>query len=216
VLRVARERKRCPACPQDGERRDAKCLGDATELVGLDPPFARLDVGHCAWVDAYGLSELLGLHANSLTKSTDARAHRGIRHGHTSRVRPKLRFPQQHACDKHKITVYRSCDFRKRPLHHGDAMTDQTDTQAQDDRSEKARDRTVTVTVNDQPVVLEDRHQTGAEIKASAIAAGVPIQYDFVLSEVRPNGKQRIIADDEPVNVKDGDALWAIPGDDNS
>ena len=95
-------------------------------------------------------------------------------------------------------------------------MTEETEAQARDDRSEQARDRTVTVTVNDQPVVLEDRHQTGAEIKASAIAAGVPIQHDFVLSEVRPNGKQRIIVDDERVNVKDGDAFWAIPGDDNS
>jgi hypothetical protein len=70
--------------------------------------------------------------------------------------------------------------------------------------------------VNDHPVVLEDRRQTGAEIKAAAIQAGVPIQADFVLSEVRPHGKQRIIADDERVNVKDGDAFWAIPGDDNS
>jgi hypothetical protein len=97
-------------------------------------------------------------------------------------------------------------------------MTEETETQAhaRDDGSEKARDRTITVTVNDQPVVLEHRHQIGAEIKASAIAAGVPIQHDFVLSEVRPNGKQRIIPDDERVNVKDGEAFWAIPGDDNS
>ena len=80
----------------------------------------------------------------------------------------------------------------------------------------RARDRTVTVTVNDLAVVLEDRRQSGAEIKAAAIAANVPMQHDFVLSEVRPNGKQRIIADDETVNVKDGDAFWAIPGDDNS
>jgi hypothetical protein len=92
------------------------------------------------------------------------------------------------------------------------ATTDREDEHDDD----KARDRTVTVTVNDQPVVLEDRRQTGAEIKAAAIAAGVPIQHDFVLSEVRPNGKQRIIGDDEPIKVKDGDALWAIPGDDNS
>ena len=95
-------------------------------------------------------------------------------------------------------------------------MTEQTNAPVRDDQSEKARDRIVTVTVNDQPVVLEDRHQTGAEIKASAIAAGIPIQHDFVLSEVRPDGKQRIIADDARVNVKDGDAFWAIPGDDNS
>lgn len=85
-----------------------------------------------------------------------------------------------------------------------------------DQENEKARDRTVTVTVNDRPVVLEDRRLTGAEIKAAAIAAGVPIQHDFVLSEVRPNGKQRTVADDEAIKVKDGDAFWAIPGDDNS
>lgn len=89
-------------------------------------------------------------------------------------------------------------------------------TDRNDGDDEKARDRTVTVTVNDQPVVLEDRRQTGAEIKAAAITAGVPIQHDFVLSEVRPSGKQRIIADDETIKVKDGDAFWAIPGDDNS
>lgn len=84
------------------------------------------------------------------------------------------------------------------------------------DADGKARDRTVSVTVNDQPVVLEDRQQSGAEIKAAAIAVGVPIQHDFVLSEMLPNGKQKIIADDKRVNVKDGDAFWAIPGDDNS
>lgn len=97
-------------------------------------------------------------------------------------------------------------------------MTEQTDTSSESDtpESDRARDRTVSVTVNDQAVVLEDRRQTGAEIKSAAIAAGVPIQHDFVLSEVRPNGKQRIIADDEHVKVKDGDAFWAIPGDDNS
>ncbi len=95
-------------------------------------------------------------------------------------------------------------------------MSEQTSTAAQDSRDGKARDRTVTVTVNDQPVILEDRRQTGAEIKAAAIAAGVPIQHDFVLSEVRPNGKQKIIADDEKVDVKGGDAFWVIPGDDNS
>lgn len=95
-------------------------------------------------------------------------------------------------------------------------MTDHAPTAASERREDKAHDRTVTVTVNDHPVVLEDRTLTGAEIKAAAIAAGVPIQHDFVLSEVRPNGKQQIIADDETIKVKDGDQFWAIPGDDNS
>ncbi len=84
------------------------------------------------------------------------------------------------------------------------------------DPGERARDRTVTVTVNDETVVLEDRKQSGAEIKAAAISAGVPIQHDFVLSEVLPNGKQRIVPDNKAIHVKNGDAFWAIPGDDNS
>lgn len=77
-------------------------------------------------------------------------------------------------------------------------------------------DQTVDVTVNDEPVTLDDRKQTGAEIKAASISAGVPIQHDFVLSKVLPNGKQRIIPDDKSIPVKDGDEFWAIPGDDNS
>lgn len=74
----------------------------------------------------------------------------------------------------------------------------------------------IDITVIDDPVVLTDKHQTGASIKAAAIAQGVPIEADFELSEVLPNGKQKPIADDKKVVVKDGDAFWAIPGDDNS
>ncbi len=72
------------------------------------------------------------------------------------------------------------------------------------------------ITVIDDPVVLTDKHQTGASIKAASIAQGVPIEADFELSEVLPNGKQKPIADDKKVTVQDGDAFWAIPGDDNS
>lgn len=73
-----------------------------------------------------------------------------------------------------------------------------------------------TIKVNDKPVVLTDHHQTGASIEAAAIAAGVPIQPDFELSEVLPNGKQKPIGQDKKVEVKAGDEFWAIPGDDNS
>jgi hypothetical protein len=74
----------------------------------------------------------------------------------------------------------------------------------------------VQVLVNGQKVVLEESEATGAEIKAAAIAAGVPIQPDFVLSEVLPSGKQKIVPDDKKIHLKDGDEFWAIPGDDNS
>lgn len=73
-----------------------------------------------------------------------------------------------------------------------------------------------TIKVNGLPVVLTDHHQTGASIEAAAIAAGVPIQPDFDLSEVLPNGKQKPIGQDKKVEVQDGDEFWAIPGDDNS
>lgn len=74
----------------------------------------------------------------------------------------------------------------------------------------------VTVLVNGQSVVLGDKHTTGAGLKTAAMQAGVPIQMDFVLSEVKPGGEQKIIADDAHLTLKDGDEFWAIPGDDNS
>lgn len=79
-----------------------------------------------------------------------------------------------------------------------------------------ARETRISVLVNGQKVVLHESEATGAEIKAAAIAAGVPIQPDFVLSEVLPSGKQKIVPDDRKVHLKDGDEFWAIPGDDNS
>jgi hypothetical protein len=74
----------------------------------------------------------------------------------------------------------------------------------------------IQVLVNDQKVVLDQAEATGAEIKAAAIAAGVPIEPDFVLSEVLPNGKQKVVPDDKKIHLNDGDEFWAIPGDDNS
>lgn len=79
-----------------------------------------------------------------------------------------------------------------------------------------ARPTTIAITVNDLSVSLTDKHQTGESIKEAAIAAGVPIEPDFELSEVLPNGKQKPISNDKQVEVKDGDQFWAIPGDDNS
>lgn len=79
-----------------------------------------------------------------------------------------------------------------------------------------ARDVQIHVLVNGQKVLLDQHEATGAEIKTAAIAAGVPIQPDFVLSEVLPSGKQKIVPDDKKIHVKDGDEFWAIPGDDNS
>lgn len=74
----------------------------------------------------------------------------------------------------------------------------------------------VRVLVNGRQVTLHLAEATGEQIKAAAIAAGVPIQPDFVLSEVLPSGKQKMVPDDKTIHLKDGDEFWAIPGDDNS
>jgi Multiubiquitin len=79
-----------------------------------------------------------------------------------------------------------------------------------------ARQHQVQVLVNGQKVILHQSEATGAEIKVAAIAAGVTIQPDFVLSEVLHSGKQKMVPNDKKIHVKDGDEFWAIPGDDNS
>lgn len=79
-----------------------------------------------------------------------------------------------------------------------------------------ARESRIQVLVNGQKVLLDESEATGAEIKAAAIAGGVPILPDFVLSEVLPSGKQKMVPDDKKIHLKDGDEFWAIPGDDNS
>jgi len=72
------------------------------------------------------------------------------------------------------------------------------------------------VEVNDMFVELDKRKQSGSSLKQAAIAAAVPIQADFVLSEVLANGEQQVIADDHEITVKYNDDFWAVPGDDNS
>ena len=96
-------------------------------------------------------------------------------------------------------------------------MNDETLTdEAEADGEAPKPPKTFDVTVNDDAVVLTGHDQTGASVKAAAVAAGVPIQPDFALSIVKPKGKQKPVGDDEQIEVKDGEAFWAIPGDDNS
>lgn len=74
----------------------------------------------------------------------------------------------------------------------------------------------VVVEVNNDKVKLNERRPTGAEIKAAAIAQGVPIQPTFQLILKKPGQSSRVIGDNEEVHVKDGDKFRAIPPDDNS
>lgn len=74
----------------------------------------------------------------------------------------------------------------------------------------------MTVTVNEQEVVLPSRTVNGAQIKAAAIAQGVAIQPNFVLQEELPNGTSRIVGDDDEVHWRAHLRFTAIAPDDNS
>jgi hypothetical protein len=75
---------------------------------------------------------------------------------------------------------------------------------------------TVVVTVNEQPVTLHGEKATGAQIKAAAIAQGVQIQQNFVLQEELPNGKSRVVGDNDEVHLREHLRFTAIAPDDNS
>ncbi|QJW85544.1 hypothetical protein HK414_26425 [Ramlibacter terrae] len=74
----------------------------------------------------------------------------------------------------------------------------------------------VTVEVNGNAVVLEEKVMTGPEIKQAAIAQQVQIQPDFVLQLQRPNGEYDPIGDHEEVKVHKGMDFTCIAPDDNS
>ncbi len=79
-----------------------------------------------------------------------------------------------------------------------------------------AQEHEVVITVNDKPVTVLGPRTTGLAIKQAAIAQGVPIQLDFVLSEELPNGRTRVVRDNDPVTVSKKSRFVAIPNDDNS
>ncbi|HLZ97566.1 MAG TPA: multiubiquitin domain-containing protein [Steroidobacteraceae bacterium] len=61
----------------------------------------------------------------------------------------------------------------------------------------------VAINVNERPVQVP-HETTGLGIKEAAIAQGVPIKLDFILSEERPNGQDKIIGDNDDVKVHHG------------
>lgn len=78
------------------------------------------------------------------------------------------------------------------------------------------RNKTIVIFVNEKPVTVEKERMTGLAIKQAAIAQGVQIQADFVLSIERGGGRTELIGDTDTVKVKKGDRFLAIPNDDNS
>jgi hypothetical protein len=82
--------------------------------------------------------------------------------------------------------------------------------------SGQAKAKAVEIHVNEQPVIMPDNKATGSEIKEVAIAQGVKIEMDFVLSEELSHGRMRIVGDDERVTLTKQSRFDAIPNDDHS
>jgi hypothetical protein len=95
-------------------------------------------------------------------------------------------------------------------------MSDRENRPGDDQEQGKGHDRKINVLVNEKTVVLKDKDQTGLSIKQAAIAQGVGIQLDFVLSIERGGGKTELIGDNDHIKVHPHDRFLAIPNDDNS
>lgn len=74
----------------------------------------------------------------------------------------------------------------------------------------------ITVQVNGNDVVFEQRRAKGAEIKATAIAQKVAIQQDFALFEEHGEAPLKPIADDQTVELHPHQKFRAVAPDDNS
>ncbi len=76
--------------------------------------------------------------------------------------------------------------------------------------------RLISILVNERDVRLSGATQTGLSIKQAAMAQGVPIQLDFVLSIERGGGKTELVPDNKTIRVHPHERFLAIPNDDNS
>lgn len=76
---------------------------------------------------------------------------------------------------------------------------------------------TVTVKVNNKPVVLPQHKVTGLEVKAAAIDQGVEIELDFILTlEAHGGQPAETIDDDQTITVTEHSEFSANDGDDDS
>lgn len=74
----------------------------------------------------------------------------------------------------------------------------------------------VTITVNEKPVTLEGPRTTGLKIKQAAIAQGVAIGLDFVLSEELNDRRSKIVGDNEEITIHPHQRFLCVAPDDNS
>lgn len=85
-----------------------------------------------------------------------------------------------------------------------------------DEHVERHPGHEVEILVNENKVRVLGPRTTGLAIKQAAIAQGVRIQLDFVLSEEIGERRTRIVGDDDVVTVHPGSRFLAVAPDDNS
>lgn len=74
----------------------------------------------------------------------------------------------------------------------------------------------VAILVNGKQVMVMGPRTTGLQIKQAAIAQGVSIKVDFVLSEELEHHKSRIVGDNEEITINKNSRFIAVAPDDNS
>lgn len=74
----------------------------------------------------------------------------------------------------------------------------------------------VTVKVNTKPVELRRGWNTGAQIKAAAITAGVQIKPDFILHLEGPDGVDQVIGDHDRIFIRGGECFDALDNHEDS
>jgi hypothetical protein len=81
---------------------------------------------------------------------------------------------------------------------------------------EDKKEHLVEITVNGKTVRVEGPKATGLAIKEAAIAQGVSIQLDFVLSEEIGDRRTKVIGDNDEITVHPHSKFIAVAPDDNS
>jgi len=84
------------------------------------------------------------------------------------------------------------------------------------EHSHEHDEKTVTVNVNNKPVVFSDHKATGMEIKVAAINQGVQIEEDFNLFEDKGDEPLKSIGNDDTITIHRNQEFTAVPPDDNS
>jgi Multiubiquitin len=96
------------------------------------------------------------------------------------------------------------------PTHSQDTRSDHDSGREHDDQ------RLIVLLVNAEPIRFRPGTITGLAIKQTAMAQGVAISIEFLLTVVHPNGEAQEIGDEDPVQICEGLEFVAIPDDDNS